>query len=208
MPAFSLTASMAEHLASGAVFDVAETRSSMGAITERFRTQPGVRRSLHPTHSVAAQGPGAQALIAGHDTAADPFGEGTPFARLVERDALQVWFGCGTGPFTMYHTFEAIRQPRFPLETFLPEPVDAPCRDADGVERSVRTRVHDPRLGSGRIDNSRPLAERWRELLLAGGCLRASALGRGEVLAVRMQPLMSECERLLEDGVSIYARTS
>ena len=37
-------------------FDVLRTKSCVGLIPETFRTMPGVRRSLHPTHSVAAWG--------------------------------------------------------------------------------------------------------------------------------------------------------
>ena len=38
-------------------FDLLETPSCVGAISEAFRTMPGVTRSLHPTHSVAVIGP-------------------------------------------------------------------------------------------------------------------------------------------------------
>ena len=47
------------------VFDPATTPSVVGAITDYFWKQPEVMRSLHPTHSLACQGPGADHLCSG-----------------------------------------------------------------------------------------------------------------------------------------------
>jgi aminoglycoside 3-N-acetyltransferase len=176
----------------------------MGAITERFRKQKGVLRSLHPTHSVVAAGLDAEEIIAGHDVAPTPFGDGTPFARLIDRDALQVWFGCGVGPFTMYHAFECRRDGGFPLEVFLPDAAEVECVDVEGRERLVRTLVHDPELARRRIDSLPRLQTEWRRLLLDAGILQSTTLGRGEILTVRLRPLMNELERLLARGVTIY----
>jgi aminoglycoside 3-N-acetyltransferase len=173
----------------------------MGAVTEYFRKLPGVVRSDHPTHSVAARGPGAEDLVAGHADAETPFGAGTPFARMIERGMQQVWFGTGLPVFTLYHAYEALRPGGFPIAVFHPERLPARVVDARGEERAVTTLVHDPRYAE-RKDETRA---RMKELLLAGGTLRSAALGRGEVLALDLADLMSEMERLLQAGVTIYA---
>ncbi len=80
-------------------FDPALSPSEAGAFSEFFRNQPGVIRSHSPTHSVAALGPGASALTAGHRAAAGrpspwgdgAFGHGSPWDVLVERSAW--WVG-------------------------------------------------------------------------------------------------------------------
>ena len=51
------------------VFDVEKTPSCIGLLPERFRLTPGVRRSIHPTHSVCAYGALAEAFLAGRNTA-------------------------------------------------------------------------------------------------------------------------------------------
>jgi aminoglycoside N3'-acetyltransferase len=204
MPAFPIVGRAVDHLAAGEPFDVRSTPSRMGAITERFRGRPGAARSLHPTHSVTALGPGADELVAGHADAETPFGAGTPFARLLERDAVQVWFGCGVGPFTIYHTFECLREDGFPLPVFLDEPVSATCVDADGRTRQVRTLVHNPKVSRERVDNNAEIAERVREQLLARGSMRSVRLGDGEILAVRLTALMDDLEELLAEGSTIY----
>ncbi len=48
------------------VFDAATTPSSMGAISDAFRSTPGTLRSAHPLNSVCARGPRAQEITGEH----------------------------------------------------------------------------------------------------------------------------------------------
>jgi aminoglycoside 3-N-acetyltransferase len=200
MPAFPLSTSMVDHLAADPVFDVRSTPSRMGAVTEHFRLLPGVERSLHPTHSICARGPGAAELVAGHEDAPTPFGAGTPFARMIERGMHQVWFGTGIRTFTLYHAFECLQGAAFPFDVFLGVPMRGRCVDAKGAERAVATLVHDPAV-SRHKDGTR---ERMRRELAGSGVLRSVPLGRGEVLVAPMRELMAELERLLAAGITIY----
>src|SRR5699024_7549757 len=47
------------------VFDVKNSPTNVGILTELFRKREGVIRSEHPTHSVAALGKDAEAFVAG-----------------------------------------------------------------------------------------------------------------------------------------------
>lgn len=203
MPAFPISGTAFEYLSSDPLFDVRATPSTMGSITERFRKRPGTVRSLHPTHSVSARGEGAEEIIVGHEQAATPFGSGTPFAHLIERNAWQVWFGCGIAAFTMYHAFECLRK-QFPLPVFADRRFSVRCIDAEGVQRTIQTLVHDPAVSAHRIDAKPAIAKRWRSLLLERGVLRNVPLGRGEILVARLRPLMTELESLLGEGITIY----
>jgi aminoglycoside 3-N-acetyltransferase len=203
MPTFPLTRPAIEHFADDPIFDVRTTPSRMGAVSEAFRQLPDTRRSIHPSHSVAARGPGAEEIVAGHETATTPFGEGTPFPRIVERDALQVFFGTGTGVLTMYHWFEVTRRPPFPLDVFADRFFDVRCVGWEGEELLVRTLVHDPRYLPVRIDSNAHLQGVFRDAMLdAGG--RSVTLGRGEIIAIRLQPMARLFEELLDQGVTIY----
>jgi aminoglycoside 3-N-acetyltransferase len=204
MPAFPMSGPAIEYLASEPLFDVRTTPSRMGAISEQFRRAPGTQRSIHPTHSVAVHGPGAEEIAAGHETATTPFGEGTPFPRLIDRDALQVFFGCGTGVITMYHSFECTRQPPFPLDVFAGRTFDVRCLGWGGEALVIHTLVHNPALHPGRIDANPTIQSRFRSSLLERGGATAVALGRGEVLAIRLQAMLEEFERLLTEGITIY----
>lgn len=204
MPAFPIVGGAQEYLASAPVFDLLRTPSRMGAVSEYFRGTPGTVRSLHPTHSICARGPGADAIVAGHEHADTPFGHGTPFPRLIERDVRALAFGTGAHVFTFFHTFEDVRPDGFPLDVYLDRSYPVVCVDEEGREHIVKTRVHDPALAAVRIDNHPPLERRFQDLLLDGGAMRSVRLGRGEILAITAPDLMVELERLLGEGVTIY----
>lgn len=203
MPAYPLTGPAIEHLRRHPVFDARRDPSRMGAVSEGFRTSPGTLRSLHPTHSMCARGAGAETMVVGHEQAETPFGAGTPFVALRERGAKQVFFGTGVRAITMYHSFEVVREPPYPIEVFWPEPVPARCIGTDGVEIEVSTLVHDPRLGPGRIDIDAGLESGVRRRLVEGG-MRSVALGRGEILCQPLREMFTTFERMLDDGVTIY----
>jgi aminoglycoside 3-N-acetyltransferase len=203
MPAYSLTGPAIEHLAADPLFDPHGTPSRMGAISEGFRLSPGTLRSIHPTHSTAVRGRDAEDVVAGHEAADTPFGRGTPFPRIVERNALQLFFGCGTGAITMYHSFECTRVPPFPLDVFANRRFRARCLDREGNEITVETLVHNPALHPGRIDSNPRLQEIYRDAILeAGG--RAIRLGHGEIIAIRLPALFEVFESLLQRDITIY----
>lgn len=67
-------------------YDAARTPSTVGTVTEYFRKLEGVRRSLHPSHSVAACGPLAGSLLAGHDGSLAPLAREGFWGKFVEHD--------------------------------------------------------------------------------------------------------------------------
>src|SRR5262249_43045932 len=87
-------------------FDPKSTPSVVGVITDAFWRQPKVVRSVHPTHSLAAEGPLAGKLVAGHELCDTPCGLGTPYHRLVEWDAGVLMFGVTFDCYTLFHTAE------------------------------------------------------------------------------------------------------
>jgi aminoglycoside 3-N-acetyltransferase len=200
MPSFPYVGGTADHLRSDPLFDVRNTPSRMGAVTEHLRLLPDTVRSLHPTHPVCARGNGAAELVARHDAAGTPFGAGTPYARMVELGMHQVWLGVGIKTFTLYHTFECFQGEAFPLRVFLDERFSVRCLDEHGAERVVTTLAHDPEI-SRHKDKER--VELHRRLVDAG-VLRSTTIGRSTLMAARMPELMAELERLLGEGIDIY----
>jgi len=92
--------------ANNPVMDVLHTPSCIGVLPELFRKRPGVRRSLHPTHSLAALGADAAAFVAGEERIATPCGQGGAYYKLWERDAQILMIGVNFASNTFVHGIE------------------------------------------------------------------------------------------------------
>ncbi len=170
-------------------FELRTTPSCVGAISEAFRTLPGVVRSLHPTHSVAVIGPRARYLIAGHELASTPCGKGTPYAKLIEERCQILFLGVTLDQNTMFHTFEAYAQLPYLMRS---EDEAFTVTDAHGTTRTMRFRRHN------RGPNRRFAAT--QDVFTAWAILRKGKVGAGESLLVEGAPMAElVLDRLQED---------
>lgn len=120
-------------------FDVRHTRGCVGALSEVFRHTPGAVRSLHPTHSVAAIGPLAEELTAGHEAADTPCGPGTPYAAVADRGGQVLLLGVGLESNTSFYTAEVAAGVPYLLRD---EPDLFVLVDRDGTRRERPVRRH------------------------------------------------------------------
>jgi len=86
----------------GEVWEGLETPTTMGGVPSAFLRLPNIRRSGHPTHSVAVQGPLAEELVRDHPLG-PAMGPGSPFHRLLERDAWVLLLGVDCQTSAMMH---------------------------------------------------------------------------------------------------------
>ncbi len=122
------------------VFDPAETPSWTGAIPETLRKDPRGRRSLHPTHSVAAIGRASEVLLQGHELSPSPCGAQTPYLRLAEpgRRGRILFIGVDLSCCTTLHGVEEEARLPYHLQRGL-----TPARiSVEGKERRVRAHLH------------------------------------------------------------------
>ena len=120
-------------------FSLLGTPSCVGAISEYFRTRPGVGRSMHPTHSVCGIGEGAERLLSGHYRSETPVGPDSPMALLPKVNGKILMLGCGLRPNTSMHGVEELTVPPY---LYRPEPVEYHLTDADGRETVKKYRAH------------------------------------------------------------------
>jgi len=89
------------------IYDPSKTVSLVGSITNYFwRDWPASIRSIHPTHSLAAEGSLANELTLAHERCDTPCGKGSPYERLIDSDAAVVMFGTDLNTYTLFHTTE------------------------------------------------------------------------------------------------------
>lgn len=116
-------------------FDVVRTHGWTGAIAEAVRTWPGAIRSLHPTHSVAAIGSGAEGLTRGHQDCLTPCGEGSPYSHLAqEPHGMILLLGCGHESNTTLHHVEELAGVAYHLQR-------TPVRAVICADGQVRSRT-------------------------------------------------------------------
>ena len=95
------------HQRDGSPFDVENTPSALGLISETFRRRPGVIRSRHPFHPVAACGPKAAEMLRDHHRSPIPDGLDTPYGRLIAQRGQVLLLGCDLNTLTLLHAIEA-----------------------------------------------------------------------------------------------------
>lgn len=95
------------------VFSIKDSPSCVGKITETFRLREGVKRSMHPSHSVCAVGKYADELLDGHIDTDTPAGATSPFALLPKYSGKLLMLGCGLNPNTSIHAIEEQFRPEY-----------------------------------------------------------------------------------------------
>ncbi|MEN1988023.1 AAC(3) family N-acetyltransferase [Paenibacillus hubeiensis] len=106
--------------ASNPMFHVESSPCCVGILPELFRKRPGVVRSWHPTHSVAALGRDAEAFTKDDHLFDTPCARGSAWGKLLDRQATIILVGVDLKRNTFIHGVE--------------EWVDIPGRLTDGHE--------------------------------------------------------------------------
>jgi aminoglycoside N3'-acetyltransferase len=210
MPCFSIQGSMHATLSSGRMFDVRSTPCNLGAIPETFRRYPGVRRSVHPTHSIAAHGHMADWIVQDHHLCGSSFGEGSPMVRMMELGGLLAGLGTNLGTVTFYHCLEDL-ETDFPISVYSADsPFHVRCLDGQGRVHEWELPAHAPGRAKTRIDReeNRVIRSFFADALIENAGLRWFSIGRGHGWIVSMQDMYTECVRLMRTGVTIYSTTA
>lgn len=90
----------------GCIFDMRETKSGTGILTNIFSKMPDVYKSKHPTKAVCVWGKDAQKIIAGHEEAQTPFYWDSPYGKLLTIGSKSL--GLGLKNIPIFHSFEDI----------------------------------------------------------------------------------------------------
>lgn len=198
MPSSPNPARQLDYIRANSTFDVNQTPSKMGAVTEYFRRMEGVQRSLHPTEPVCAFGPLAEYFVSGHFNEPTPYTANSPWYRVAEKGGKILYAGvtldnAGTNLHTMEDAVD------FPYPVYTEEKFKVNIIDSDGTSHEVETVVHNPVMSDKRrCDELLPMFGRE-------GAMQRVKLGDAECLlfdAKRMFDVM--VEQFNSNGVTMY----
>jgi len=181
----------------GEPFDISNTPSTVGMVSERFRKLPGVHRTSDPIFSFACRGPLAREFCA--LPIRECFGAESVFAALHRLDAHIVDLGCSMsrgGTFVHYvetaHGVDYRYKKAFSGTVISPDGQTAECSVIYNVRDLTRRSDADLR--------------RLQKRLLDIGMLRTAEVGRSRVMAVSARDLFDTAWKMLdEDPASLIA---
>jgi aminoglycoside 3-N-acetyltransferase len=168
-PTFPAKGKNKAHLEEHPFFDIANTVSQMGSVTEYFRKLPNVYRSFHPTDPVCAKGPLAEYYTNTHYGQLTPYNEYSPFRKLCEKKGKILMMGTTlNGACTNLHTLEDAVSFKYPV--YDERIFEVKMIDAGGRTSIVKTKVHNPEYSVKRnCDALKPLFE--KENVLVNGVI-------------------------------------
>ena len=163
-----------------------------------FRRQRDAKRSLNPAHPVVAAGPLADWIVAGHDRCVLSCGPGSPFEKLIEKDAKALFVDVALPYLMFFHYLEHMvhESLRFPLYSDETETMAA--IDAQGEPCSVPTR---PFTTAARKARKFSVLE---DALRAQGMVHSRRLGNTLLQVVRIRDSVTITEQLAARGVYFY----
>ncbi|WP_180977547.1 AAC(3) family N-acetyltransferase [Janthinobacterium sp. ROICE36] len=190
------------------VFDPRRHGTHMGRLPEAFLAGAGVRRSIHPTHSVSAWGRHAADLTEAHHRAPSIFGMGSPWQRFIGCEHAKVLgLGISMGPVTFYHALEDAMGDAFPVPVWEDDTKLLACLDHAGRRWGVPVRPFDPAVAQRRIDHPGrgDLRAYFHREFDAAGLRVNGQVGDAPSWAIPAQAFFGHLRQLASENVTIYA---
>jgi len=190
--------SSAQWLAKGKAMNVRRSPSMMGLVSEVFRRSEGVVRSLSATHPLLAWGTAAEEFISGHQDTDYPFGPDSPFAKLLDRDAITLGFDAAFSAFTFTHFVEDQIAESLPITLYEPEPLRGMVVDANGTTSEQWVRVLSAEANSLRREH------RLVEKLKNDGVLHQGSIGHTSLTWIRVKDVLAGARSLVAEGQNFF----
>lgn len=176
------------------IFDVKRTPCVTGRIPEVFRNRPESKRSLHPTHSVAAIGAKAEYMTKDHEKSITPCSRNSPYGKLVALGGYILFLGVDLNYNTTFHAIE--------------EWVNVPYLFADGIEQLI---VIDENGNKIPVPSKRHRAIKYyfskiEPLLLRKRIMRIGKIGKAIVRLVAARPMAELTMDVLTRDPTFFSR--
>jgi aminoglycoside 3-N-acetyltransferase len=186
-----------EYLKKGIPFDVNNTMSAMGIITETFRRRPGVVRSLNPAHPILACGPAAEWIISDHEKTMYSCGQGSPFEKILQFNAKAFFFDVPPRLMTFSHYLEDLFKETLPVKLYEDTPLESIVIDVSGNKRVVKTYVFSYVARTCRDGRN------LRRALIRDKVMKTEIIGRTKLAVVNLKQVVECAQKIISSGASL-----
>lgn len=178
------------------VFDVLSEPSCVGLLTNLFRKRPGVLRSWHPTHSMAALGEDAAQFVQGEEHIDTPCGRGGCYGKLYDRNAQILFLGVDLSRNTIIHGVEEwVGVPNRLSAEYAPYKIRTP--DDRILERPMRRHA-------APISDLSANYVKLTEPLLQNGIAVQGRIGNAQSILVHVRPMVELTKKLLRLNPDLF----
>lgn len=132
-----------EWAANNETFDMRNTKSGMGVLTNVFASMPDVYMSKHPTKAVCAWGKDAKSIVEGHEKSTTPFYFDSPYGKLLKLHSKSL--GLGVKNIATMHAIEDILTTPHDFY-YQKNKYNLSLIDKAGVKTTVEVLVHDENI--------------------------------------------------------------
>tara|TARA_X000000950_G_C13884480_1_gene648307 strand:- start:1612 stop:2535 length:924 start_codon:yes stop_codon:yes gene_type:complete len=143
MPSFPNQVFGYDYLKENKFFDVKNTPSKMGIITEIFRQKYDCFRSYHPTHPVIAYGKKAKFITSNHNIDITPFTKNSPFYKITQEQGKILLMGVKYNALTSLHLLEDAVED-FIFKVYSEETFNVEITDEQKFH--MQTKAHNPKF--------------------------------------------------------------
>lgn len=201
MPTFPMNQMSEYYFADNPVFDVINTPSSMGKVSEQFRKMPGVKRSLHPSHSISAFGRNTNYFLDDHFRQMYPFNVNSPFYKLSEIEGKIILIGLKMGEaLTNLHVIEDTIK-NYNISVYKKNIYTARLIDYEGKEHKVPLKIHDSNTSKKRK------CDDLEHFFNDDKIMKKGKIGDAYCMIFNAKKLNNRMIELYNEGITIYNPT-
>ncbi len=202
-PTFSINKTMENTLNNKKyIFDPDTTPSTVGKITEVFRKLNNVKRSIHPTHSVAALGPLAEEITNTHLDDGTNFGKSSPLGKIYDLNGKIFGLGINFGPVTFYHVYEDFNLEKFP-GLYNKNPISTKVIKKGKIDK-VEVFCHDSIYHKKRIDKSPQIESFFSTFFQSENIVEMGYIGKSLSWWINAKDMFDSVNKLFYKNKTIY----
>jgi len=181
------------------LFDVKNSPSALGVISEKFRLMKGVIRSEHPTEPVCCYGPMAKQYTKDHFGEITPYTQNSPFYKLTKNKGKILYLGVTLdNAGTSLHLLEdAVTDFKFPI--YFDEKFEVDVKRHSGEIETMHTYVHNP------LQSKKRKCDKLIPKFIQAGLLKKITIGEADCLLVdSFEMLDFMIKEYKKSGVTMY----